>query len=341
VADTIGPEDIVHSSSRLIATVVLTACLTLGACATSSTAPPTTGPPAGVAAAPAAVPAYGLIDETPRLLVMTAMPSEIAPLLERADIERTVELKGRRHYLGRLGGVEVVMVAAGISMVNATLGTQLAIDRFHLTGILFCGIAGGANPDVGIADVTFPARWSEYQEHVFTDESRRGWRRGWRNPELGNFGIMHPQRVRVVSPDTPVDDEALRLWFNVDKAMLETARAASSSVTLERCNQDGHCVEGEPTVVIGGNGVSGPTFVDDKAYREFIWEIFTADAIDMETAAVGHVAMVNGIPYGAVRSISDLAGATPHENKVTTFGPLAAANAAAFVEAFLVQWSRQ
>ena len=319
------------------AIALLFLALTVAAAGCASPPPPATSPttvPAGVAGTAATQ-----LDSVPRVLLLTAMPSEIAPLLERAEIERELIVNGRTHYLGRLAQVEVVMVAAGISMVNATLGTQAAIDRFNITGILFSGIAGGTNPEIAVADVTVPAQWAEYQEHVFTDASRRGWRRGWRNPDLGNFGMMHPQRVRVVSPDGEVDAESLRLWFPVDAAMLDVARtAARSPVGLERCNQDGHCVEGEPRVVIGGNGVSGPTFVDDLRYREFVWSSFAADALDMETAAVGHVAWVNGLPYLGVRSISDLAGATPHENKVTTYGGLAARNAAAFVEAFLREW---
>lgn len=305
--------------------MVVGVALLLGACAPSR--PPST------------TPAAADLRQQPRLLVMTAMPLELEPLLSRSDVADTVVINGRRHYIATLGGVDVVLVAAGISMVNATMGAQLAIDSFNLTGIVFCGIAGGPGPDSGIGDVTVPAQWAQYQEHVFTAEGRQGWRRGWRSPELGSFGMMYPQPVRVVRPDNEADEESLRLWFAVDPRMLETARAVRMwPLELLRCNQAGICVDGEPRMLVGGNGVSGPTFVDQGDYRSWVWQTFRPDALDMETAAVGHVAWVNGLPYLGIRAISDLAGGEEQVNRVTTFGAMAAANAAVVTEAWLRAW---
>jgi adenosylhomocysteine nucleosidase len=88
-------------------------------------------------------------------------------------------------------------------------------------------------------------------------------------------------------------------------------------------------------VVVGGNGVSGPTFVDNAAYREWAWSTFMADALDMETAAVAVVAYENRVPYVAFRSLSDLAGGGPGQNEVRTFGQLAAENSALVVVEYL------
>jgi len=88
-------------------------------------------------------------------------------------------------------------------------------------------------------------------------------------------------------------------------------------------------------LVVGGNGVSGPTFVDNAAYRQWAWETFQADALDMETAAVAHVAYVNRVPYIAFRSLSDLAGGGPGKNEGKIFGKLAADNSATVVIEYL------
>jgi adenosylhomocysteine nucleosidase len=90
-----------------------------------------------------------------------------------------------------------------------------------------------------------------------------------------------------------------------------------------------------PGIVVGGNGVSNSFFVDDPEYRGWLWTTFEANAVDMETAAVGRVAHEAGIPYIAFRSLSDLAGGGPGANQVDTFFQLAADNAAAVVLAFL------
>ncbi|MFM9013198.1 MAG: phosphorylase, partial [Gemmatimonadota bacterium] len=110
---------------------------------------------------------------------------------------------------------------------------------------------------------------------------------------------------------------------------------------LARCTTDTNCLPHQPRVVVGGNGVSGPTFVDNAAYREWSWRTFRADALDMETAAVAVVAHEHRVPYIAFRSLSDLAGGETGDNVMRTFGRLAAANSATVVMAFLQAFPRR
>ena len=44
---------------------------------------------------------------------------------------------------------------------------------------------------------------------------------------------------------------------------------------------------------------------DNAAFREYTFKTFEANVLDMETAAVAHVAYSNGVPYIAFRSLSD------------------------------------
>jgi adenosylhomocysteine nucleosidase len=91
-------------------------------------------------------------------VVISAFPAELDRLLAPARIERTVDVAGRTHHVGRLEGHEVVLVLAGVSMVNAAAATQAVIDHFDVGGILFSGIAGGVNPDLSSGDVVVPAQ---------------------------------------------------------------------------------------------------------------------------------------------------------------------------------------
>jgi adenosylhomocysteine nucleosidase len=70
-----------------------------------------------------------------------------------------------------------------------------------------------------------------------------------------------------------------------------------------------------------------------------VWQTFQADALDMETAAVAHVAYVNKVPFIAFRSLSDLAGGGPGQNEIDIFFQLAARNSAQALAAFLEAWS--
>lgn len=282
----------------------------------------------------------GRLDQAPRLAVISAFERELEKLRAEAKIFATHTINGRRYYVGQLAGNEVVLLLSGVSMVNAAMTTQTLLDHFNVRGIVFSGIAGGVNPNLNVGDVTIPARWGEYQEHVFAKETLQGWDPG-RAKEFGNFGMMFPQRVSVTRKDAPPDSLERRYWFESETSMLDAARRVAGSVRLNRCTPKGECLNSEPKVVVGGNGVSGPTFVDNATYRTWVWETFQADALDMETAAVAHVAYVNKVPFIAFRSLSDLAGGGPGKNEGAIFGRLAADNSAAVVIEYLKVQTRK
>ena len=56
-----------------------------------------------------------------RLIVMSAMKSEMAALRSRAEIAETRVINGRSYCVGRLAGKDVILVLSGISMVNKHL----------------------------------------------------------------------------------------------------------------------------------------------------------------------------------------------------------------------------
>ncbi|HWC37654.1 MAG TPA: hypothetical protein VG476_03945, partial [Acidimicrobiales bacterium] len=124
---------------------------------------PALGPwAAGAAAATPARPATGC---TPRLLVLSAMPLELDPLLAAASIDqrRTVVVDGRTFYQGTLRGNQVIMALTGIGLVNATGTTDAAFRHFRcgsqpaISGVVFSGTSGGDY----IGDVMVPSRWTE------------------------------------------------------------------------------------------------------------------------------------------------------------------------------------
>jgi adenosylhomocysteine nucleosidase len=278
-----------------------------------------------------------LLDSTPRLLVMSAFDAELSKLRSHTAVTATYEINGRTVSVGQLAGKNVVLLSSGESMVNAAMTVQATLDRFNVSGIVFSGIAGGINPDLAIGDVTVPAQWGEYQEQLFARQTAQGWSTTGFSQDFGNFEGMFPQPVTVTqSGDTP-DNPEQRFWFPVSLEMLATAKDIANQVPLSKCILV-FCLGSEPKVVVGGNGVSGPTFVDNAQYRAWVWQTFHADAVDMESAAVAHVAYTNNIPFIVFRSLSDLAGGGSGANEITTFFLLAADNSANVVEAFLGKW---
>ncbi len=266
---------------------------------------------------------------------MSAFDTELVALRAAATITETRVVNGRTWFLGTLGGHDVVLLLSGFSMVNAAMTTQALLDRIPIRAIVFSGIAGGVNPGLDVGDVTVPAQWGNYQENVFARETPTGFAPSRVTTDFPGFGMMFTQGTSVTVPGAPADSLARRFWFPADTLALRIAREVAVRVPLARCTTDGSCLPHQPRVVVGGNGVSGPTFVDNAAYREWSWRTFRADALDMETAAVAVVAHENHVPYVAFRSLSDLAGGEAGPNVARTFGRLAAANSAAVVIEFL------
>jgi adenosylhomocysteine nucleosidase len=283
----------------------------------------------------AAKPATTRLDSTPRLAVISAFEAELEKLRSAATVTGTTVVNGRTHYLGTLQGHDVVLLLSGYSMVNAAMTTQALFDHFTVKGIVFSGIAGGVNPGLQVGDVTVPAQWGNYQENLFARETTTGFDPGRFPGDFKNFGMIYPRNSSVPVIAGEPDKLEKRFWFPVDAAALKTATQLAGSVKLNRCTASGECLDKEPRLVFGGNGVSGPTFVDNAAYRQWAWDTFHADALDMETAAVAHVAYVNRVPYIAFRSLSDLAGGGPGKNEGKIFGKLAADNSAAVVIEYL------
>ena len=275
-------------------------------------------------------------DATSRVAVMSAFGPELVLLRQKLQDARAHRINGVEFHTGTLEGRPVLLFLSGISMTNATMNTQLALDRFKVSHIVFSGIAGGVNPQLSIGDVTVPARWGQYLEVVMARETAPG---RYEVPPfisdatLPNFGMLFPRSVEFRSASQP---EVMRkFWFEVDADMLAAARALR--VDLSACAA-GTCLKQPPKLVVGGNGVSGQAFMDNRAFREYTFSTFQANVLDMETAAVGMVAHSNGVPYLAFRSLSDLAGGGDGENEMGTFMRLAADNSAQVLLAFLAQW---
>ena len=153
-----------------------------------------------------------------------------------------------------------------------------------------------------------------------------------------------------------------RFDYPVDRAMLEVVRTLkpmlalcgpkaaaqalekSSAKSSERAPgaapDPAMCVRSQPRLLIGGRGVSGTAFVANPHYRRWLHEALQAETVEMETAALAHVAHANSVPYIAFRSISDLAGGEAFDADAHALfvSGLAETNEAAVTLAFLEAW---
>lgn len=114
------------------------------------------------------------LDDTPRMAVISAFQPELSLLLRRVRDAKQYSVNGVEFTTGTLEGKPVVLFLSGISMTNAAMNTQLVLDRFRVTHLVFSGIAGGVNPQLHIGDVTVPVQWGQYLEVLMAREVAPG-----------------------------------------------------------------------------------------------------------------------------------------------------------------------
>jgi adenosylhomocysteine nucleosidase len=273
------------------------------------------------------------LDATPRTAVMSAFLPEWTALQGMLRDRKDYVINRMTFATGTIEGKPVVLFLSGISMINAAMTTQLALDRFTIDKIVFSGIAGGVDPKLTIGDVVVPDAWSEYLESVFAREKDGRYAvPGFAGSPVPNYGMMFPQPVEIAAGDGTVEK---RMWFPVDAKLLAIAKNVAQKTMLKDCTAENVCLTHKPTVLVGGHGVSGQAFVDNAAFRDYAQKTFGAEVLDMESAGVAQVAYTNRVPFIAFRSLSDLAGGGDAENEMGTFFQLASDNSSAVVREFL------
>lgn len=307
---------------------------------------------------------------TPRLLVLSAMPLELDPLLARATLDRRapVVVDNRYFVTGTLEGDPVIMGLTGIGPQNAEATTTAAFRAYQcggvseISGVVFSGTAGG--DDIG--DVFVPTGWSyDGAPPVATDPA-------------------------MLAAAEGVDTASLRLERTTPTGDPACVCAASSGV------QTPVTVQHAPTVAFGGTGLTSdpfggrtlacapagtdifgcvpcremdrsqaqqalafaqgaPAFVQPGFFADYLQSTVPAGnwvSEDNETAIVAKVATDHGVPFIGFRAASDGPGNSPGTGgdplmlpgfplQFAVYRQLAADNAATMALAFLQAWWRR
>ncbi|WP_394222350.1 purine phosphorylase [Alteromonas gracilis] len=274
-------------------------------------------------------PAYGPASFTqPAFTAITvAYAPEMEGILNRieqdpnASIHSTTQIKGVTYRLGSYHDEPILVFATGMSIANAAMTMQMALDYFPVKQVVYMGIAGAVNPKWQPGDVIVPARWYYHDESVYTNEDvnspgeyilpeyyatfleEQDERRA-KDPHTPNykpFHFIHPDEVLIVKEgmDKPQDTA----YFSATPRLLTAAKQAIATMPTQRVLD-----ERDAKLHVGGNGVTGSVFMDNREYRKWTRDVFSAEVTEMESAAIGQVCTINDIDWVIVRAISDLAG---------------------------------
>jgi adenosylhomocysteine nucleosidase len=92
-----------------------------------------------------------------RVAVIAAMPSELAPFVEKFGSMREEALGDRPLHIGRIADTEVLATRTGMGTDLATAVSDRLLDRFQVDHVIAIGIAGGVS-GVEIGEVLTPER---------------------------------------------------------------------------------------------------------------------------------------------------------------------------------------
>ena len=227
--------------------------------------------------------------------IMSAMDSELALLLETADIAGSRMIGGTEYHYGKLEGKDVVLVRAGVGKSLASACTAVLIHEFNVSSVIFTGIAGGVGDDVGVLDVVIATDLILHDYGRVTADGFEWNGRAGVNPETGAIPV--------------------------DKVLSDLAYEAAITVVGE---------EG----TFRGTIVTGDQFIMSDPYVTELQEKFDALACEMEGASVARVAYAFDTPVVVIRCMSDKADGLAHE-VIEDFGDQAADISAGIVIEFL------
>ncbi|WP_062047701.1 5'-methylthioadenosine/adenosylhomocysteine nucleosidase [Bacillus sp. JCM 19034] len=88
-----------------------------------------------------------------KIAIIGAMTEEITALKQEMSIHKSVEIAHVEFYVGSMFNREIVLCKSGVGKVNAALTTQILIDRFGVTHIIFTGVAGAVDEQLDVGDI--------------------------------------------------------------------------------------------------------------------------------------------------------------------------------------------
>lgn len=244
--------------------------------------------------------------------IMSALHEELSAVLAMMPDEQRVSVAGRDFWWGHWQGHAVVAVFSRIGKVAAATTATVLLERFAADTVVFTGVAGGLGERVQVGDVVVAT------------------------------GLL--QHDMDASPLFPRHEVPLygRARFVADAAVSEQLVLAAQAV-LSRCEQ----YLGAATVanfglnaprVHQGLVISGDRFVATSAESQVLrLHLPDALAVEMEGAAVAQVCWDYGVPFAAVRTVSDRADDAAH----TDFQRFIREVASRYSLAILSQWLSQ
>ena len=241
--------------------------------------------------------------------LMSAMHEELSLLLAAMPDERRVSVGGRDFWQGHWQGQAVVVVLSRIGKVAAATTATALIERFGVDRVVFTGVAGGIGRGVRVGDVV-----------------------------LADSFVQHDMDASPLFPRHEVPLYG-RSRFATDARLSQGLGLAAQQVLARVADHVGGDAVAEFALhapqLHRGLIASGDRFVSTTAECQALQQALPeALAVEMEGAAVAQVCADYGVPFAALRTVSDRADDDAHAD----FGRFIRAVASRYSLAMLSVW---
>jgi adenosylhomocysteine nucleosidase len=243
---------------------------------------------------------------------MSAMHEELSLVLEAMPDEQRVRLAGRDFWQGHWQGRPVVAVLSRIGKVAAATTATALIEHFGVGQIVFTGVAGGLGAGVQVGDVVLAEQF-----------------------------VQHDMDASPLFPrhEVPLYGRSL---FPTDAALSQGLAQAAQQVLAQVAAHVGEDAVREfglhaPRLHLG-LVASGDRFVSTTAECRALQQALPeALAVEMEGAAVAQVCADYGLPFAALRTVSDRADDEAHADFSRFIRQVASHYSLAMLSAWLKQ----
>lgn len=208
--------------------------------------------------------------------IIAAMPQEIAHMEQEIVVKSKKTVGKREFHIGTLGGEDVVLVLSRIGKVAAASTATTLINEFGVRAIVLTGVAGAISEIVNIGDVVIG---DSFIQHDMDAEDSKMFKK-YEIPFLG---------ITTIPADGSLANRAYDAATNLKKK------------------------GGIKGKVHRGQIISGDQFIASvEKVKKLRCDLPEALCVEMEGAAIAQVCYEFGVPFTAIRSISDRADASAH-----------------------------
>ncbi|WP_409276310.1 5'-methylthioadenosine/S-adenosylhomocysteine nucleosidase [Neobacillus sp. SCS-31] len=127
-----------------------------------------------------------------KIAIIGAMEQEVALLRNNIEGKTREVIAGCEFTLGKMDGVDVILLRSGIGKVNAAMSTAILLERFKPDCVINTGSAGGFDPSLEVGDAVI----STEVRHHDVDVTAFGYEYG-QVPELPPAFIADEKLVAI------------------------------------------------------------------------------------------------------------------------------------------------